>query len=169
MRKCIIMSGPSGSGKSTWINKQPWAPNAFVKPPWTSPAFVCSADYFFGMGADYKFDATKLSEAHGWCLRGFIDACQGFAGDCFAGDRDNDIIVVDNTNTTIEEIAPYYSIAKAYGYEVELITIDVPPHIAAGRNLHGVPLPSVRAMFDRINARKIPRFWDIKCTTVFGG
>jgi len=154
MRKCIIMSGPSGSGKSTWINKQAWALNAHVY----------SADYFFGMGADYKFDATKLSEAHGWCLRGFIDACQGF----MSGDRDNHVVVVDNTNTTIEEIAPYYSIAKAYGYDIELVTMQVPPHIAAGRNLHGVPVGACKAMHERINARIIPRFWDIKLSLVPG-
>jgi len=156
MRKCIIMSGPSGSGKSTWIKKQAWYDSCAEH----------SADHFFMLDGGYKFDVSRLSEAHGWCLRSFIDSCQGFAGDCFAGDRDNDIIVVDNTNCDIAEIAPYYSVAKAYGYTVSLVTLITDAATAAKRNVHGVPQRSIEGMLTRIRERKIPRFWDLELVNV---
>jgi len=144
MLRCIIMSGVSGAGKDTWIHKQDWFEDSII----------CSADRFFMGDGTYKFEASKLPGAHAMCLRLFIDACQNL--------NPNSVLVCNNTNTTTEEIAPYYSIAKAYGFEVEIVTLVVPPHIAAERNIHGVPRNSINAMHDRIQARKIPRFWDIK-------
>lgn len=88
MKKVIILSGISGSGKSTYGRK------LLEGALWTS---VCSADDYFMVGSEYRFDASKLSLAHGQCFKKFIDLLKG-------GDQ---VVVVDNTNTSVVEIAPY--------------------------------------------------------------
>jgi predicted kinase len=151
--QCYILSGVSGAGKSTWIQAQSWADQADVH----------SADHFFMQDGTYKFDVTKLGEAHGACLRGFVHGVRpGWrAKEMGLSLLDQPVQVVDNTNTTNEEIAPYYSVAKAYGYKVTLVTLRVPLELAAQRNQHGVPLQGVEAMMKRISERRIPRFWDM--------
>lgn len=147
MIKVIILSGVSGSGKDTYIKRFQ------IENP-TTKTFVVSADHFFIKNGDYVFDPSKLSEAHGSCLRAFIQHIRNFI-------EDDGVVFVNNTNTTSEEIAPYYAIASAYGAEVELVTLYVLPHIAAQRNTHGVSLKAIRAMHDRLFERKIPSYWSI--------
>jgi predicted kinase len=149
--KVIITSGIPGSGKSTLIK------NEF------SGAEVVSADSFFtDRNGNYNFDVTKLGEAHAACMRRFIHILSN------RYDTD-DVLVVDNTNTTSEEIAPYYSVAKAYGASVELITLVCDPELAAERNVHGVPLAGCRAMAHRIMQRRLPPFWDMKQREIESG
>jgi predicted ABC-type ATPase len=152
--QCYILSGVSGAGKSTWIQNQAWADKADVH----------SADHYFVKDGVYRFDPKLLPEAHGACLRDFIHGVRpGWrAKEMGLSLEDQPIQVVDNTNTTNEEIAPYYSVAKAYGYKVTLVTLRVNLELAAKRNTHGVPLAGIQAMQDRISARRIPRFWDLK-------
>lgn len=147
MLQVIILSGVSGSGKDTYI-KRYQIENPNVK------TFVVSADHFFIKDGDYVFDPSKLEEAHGACMRNFIQHVRNFI-------EEDGVVFVNNTNTTIEEIAPYYAIARAYGAEVQLITLSVLPHIAAKRNVHGVPEKAIVAMHNRIQARKIPYFWNL--------
>lgn len=149
MLQVFIMSGVSGSGKDTWIKK-------YQKENPTTKTFVVSADHYFMKDGDYVFDPSKLDEAHGKCLRDFIQHVRNFI-------EDDGIVFVNNTNTTSEEIAPYYAIAHAYGARVTLVTVHCLPHIAAKRNVHGVPEKGILAMHDRIQARKIPSYWDIFC------
>lgn len=149
--KCVILSGPSGAGKSTWVEEEYH----------NSQCLVVSADHFFMADGAYKFNPAMLSQAHNACLRKFIEACQAGAQEA-EKNLESPVVVVDNTNTTVEEIAPYYSVAKAYGYDVELVTFQLPVELAAKRNTHGVPFQSVQAMADRIKARVIPRFWNLK-------
>lgn len=152
--QCYILSGVSGAGKSTWIQNQAWADNADIH----------SADAYFLQDGVYRFDPKLLPEAHAECLRGFIHGVRpGFRAKEMGLDlSDQAIQVVDNTNTTNEEIAPYYSVAKAYGYSVTLVTLRVNLELAAQRNTHGVPLAGIEAMQKRISDRRIPRFWDMK-------
>lgn len=133
--KVTILSGVPGSGKSTFASK-------------TTNTVVCSADDFFCQSGEYKFDVTKLGEAHGECLRKFIEAIQVGSD-----------VVCDNTNTTADEIGPYYAIAAAYGAEIELITVLCDPAVAAARNVHGVPAAGVEAMAKRLAARRLPEYW----------
>lgn len=137
MSKVTILRGVSGSGKSTY---------AATNYP---GALVVSADSFFAFVDGYKFDPTKLSEAHGLCLRGFVDAAQRGRN-----------VVVDNTNITVEEIAPYYAIAEAYGREVEIVTFDVPISIAHARNIHNVPLAKVEGQHFRLWKAILPPRWN---------
>lgn len=148
--RVIIMSGISGAGKDTYIKG--------VHPT----AQVVSADHFFMVGGEYRFDPTKLGYAHASCMRDFITKCQKTNDAQVMLGRHSGHIIVNNTNTTTEEIAPYYSVAKAFGAEVTLLTLHCDPEIAAKRNVHGVPLQAIRAMAQRIADRRIPPFWDIR-------
>lgn len=154
-----IISGVSGAGKSSWIKAQAWYDNASVH----------SADDFFMQDGVYRFDASKLGEAHGSCLRSFIHGCRAGWRYQEAGMMDRvpelPIEVVDNTNLSSEEIAPYYSVAQAYGYEVTLVTLRVPSELAVSRNQHGVDLHTIKNMEKRLSERRIPFFWKLKQET----
>jgi predicted kinase len=139
-----ILSGLAGSGKSTYIKA--WG-----------VAVVCSADAYFMSDGEYRFDVSKLSQAHGACFKSFIEALQAKVSH----------VVVDNTNTTAEEIAPYMLGASAFGYDSEIVTLTCPKRMSwedyiaacAARNTHGVPLAGIKAMADRIANRRLPPWW----------
>lgn len=111
---------------------------------------LASADDYFG--TPYKFDPTKLGEAHGACFRKVIEALQ----------RKEELVVVNNTNTSLVEIAPYMAAAQAYGYEANSICLRINPQIAAARNTHGVPLATVEKMAERLEQtlKTLPPWWD---------
>lgn len=141
---------------------------------------ICSADHFFlTPDGKYNFDATKLSEAHAACLREFIRlvhfharektvrkvtilrGCSGAGKSFFIKTHPELELVVDNTNTTATEIAPYAQIAPAYGLDVEIVTLKIDPTIAAARNQHEVSLTSVQRMVRRLDAetQHFPQWW----------
>lgn len=141
--KVVLMVGVSGSGKSTFAYRE------------YPDAVVSSANhYFLDDGGVYRFDPTKLGEAHGACLRSFVSAVQSGAP----------CVVVDNTNTTLVELAPYVSLARAYGYSVEVVRVRCNVGVATGRNTHGVGAGTVQGMHDRIEAMfraGLPPFWGV--------
>ena len=142
--KATIMIGVSGSGKSTWAKKC------------RAESIVVSADHYFtDQEGRYNFDPKKLGEAHGRCLREFVNTCQ-------AG-KD---VLVDNTNTSVEEIAPYYAIAKAYGYEVEFVFIEFPWNHAAAENIHNVPNEVVKGQAKRIGGMMLPVRWQMEAKRI---
>lgn len=137
--KVIILRGPSGCGKSTYRR------NMLD----TERIVFCSSDtYFTTEEHGYVFDPAKLGEAHGHCLREFIWEVSGVGG------SSPPVVVVDNTNTTIVEIAPYVAIAEAYGYEVEIHCLPyhkIEKDLAA-RNKHGVPEATIRKQIQRLDS-----------------
>lgn len=151
-----IMRGCSGSGKSTYQKKH------FPK------AYVCSADdYWLDENGNYKFDVSKHGESHAWCLRKFIDMIVAINHDevDFEFDPDEEhLIVVDNTNTTVAELAPYAAIGTAYGWDVEIVTIDVDTDTAHPRNVHNVPQKTVHGQRRNLvaNTSMIPKWWKHK-------
>lgn len=138
----FILQGVSGSGKSTTAGKLADAEN------------ICSADDFFMQDGKYHFDPSKLGAAHGACLRKFVSLL-------LLNAQKGRPIVVDNTNTTVGEIAPYYSLAEAYGYKPVIVTVECDPVVAAARNTHGVPLAACEGMAARIKATNavLPPWW----------
>lgn len=126
--RVLILRGVSGSGKSTYTRKVSTGLNKVV---------VCSADHYFERSGEYRFNPKELPEAHKQCFRKFVSTInEGLA----------DLIVVDNTNLTRVEVAPYLVYAQAFGCEVEIVRLTVDVGLAAQRNLHGVPLGSIQAM-----------------------
>lgn len=129
--KCTIMIGASGSGKSTYAKE--------------IDAVHCSADFWFSRSGEYKFDAAELPLAHAHCLRKFIEACQNH--------RD---VLVDNTNTTVAEVAPYIAIALAHCYAIDVVVCQ-----RRYKNIHDVPLKTLvrqRNQVDRL-LQDWPAFW----------
>lgn len=147
--RVIICSGIPGSGKNTWIAKN--HPEAKV---------VSADDYFYLDDGSYQFDAAKLPAAHGLCIRKFID--QVTFGDNLFGE----VCIVNNCNLTSEEIAPYYAIAKAYGFEVELVTLVCSAKTGAERNSHGVTFSACEKMVCTLSYRQYPSFWEMKCSII---
>jgi predicted kinase len=143
--KCYIMIGIPGSGKTTWLLQN--APNAVV----------CSADHFHTNDeGKYQWEPDSARHGHRWCLRKFVGETQA--------SRRMDI-AVDNTNTTIAQIAPYIAIAQAYGYEVVPIymsTETLGDTMKAGkRNVHSVPMNVFMEMHVLVNdmIQQWPSYW----------
>lgn len=151
IKQVIITSGIPGSGKSTWVRKN-------TNPYMTE---VFSADnYFSDKNGRYVFDPSRLGEAHSACLRKFTDRLMHLHKD------DNDsckiTMVVDNTNTSAWEIAPYYSLAQAFNIPVKIVRIIADPDVAFRRNIHKVQKEKVEKMAERIIRNPLPEFWNIQ-------
>lgn len=135
-----ILMGVPGAGKSTWLAREPHA-------------LVCSADAYFYTNGRYRFEASLLSRAHAVCLQGFVDALT----------RAAPRIAVDNTNTTIAEVAPYVALALAYRQveQVEIVVLDCDVARAHARCVHDVPLRAVidadRRLRDALH--NWPKYW----------
>lgn len=140
MKKVIIMRGCSGSGKSTY------AATSLIKH--LVPTTICSADHFWvDKEGNYNFDPTKLNEAHAECYQHFVRALE----------NETHLVIVDNTNTTLAEIAPYLTHAKYMNYEVEIVRCTCNWKTAAKRNIHNVPKKSIESMYKRMQS--IPKHW----------
>jgi shikimate kinase len=140
----LILSGAQGSGKSTICQKIADA----------IPTNLVSADqYFTSPEGEYRFDFARLGAAHAACMNRFIRAMQTVYNDR--------VVIVDNTNSTVVEVAPYYLVAKAFDHTVVHLTISAEPAAAHARNLHGVPLAGVSATAARVEGLELPPFWEV--------
>lgn len=141
--KVIIMRGPSGSGKSTLAQKYLDDFSGLNK-------IIVSADNFMMVDGVYAFHPSKLSSCHQKCFHAFVDACSK----AFTLGEPS-LIIVDNTNIKHWEFAPYETVAKKLGFEVEFAQPDGPwdAKLFAERNKHGVPEEVIQSMIDRFEAR----------------
>lgn len=159
MRKVTIMSGVSGSGKGTYIERTfPHIWNPMLSKGDIGGTVVVSADHYFMKEGVYVFDPSKLGDAHGGCFLYFIEILQkGFYTE----------VVVDNTNTTVMEIAPYMLAAQAFGWEAEIITLSIPDPFdvenyarkCAARNGGRAPLQVVLRQCNNLIHRDLPPWW----------
>jgi predicted kinase len=134
------MRGIPGVGKSYYVRK-------------ISKWVVCSADDFFiGDDGEYRFDPAMLKQAHDACLMLFFTSLQEA--------KDDDVIVVDNTNIRVYEFAPYYRLAEAFGVPVEIVWVHCDPAKAAARTTHGVPSNKVLEMAQSFEA--VPPWWNVR-------
>lgn len=145
MPKVTILCGISGSGKSTYFQTKLSENRVNTR--------VCSADHYFQTDTgEYAFNPAELPAAHGACLRKFLDSLR--AGILH--------VVVDNTNTTVAEIAPYAAAALAYGYELEIIKISCDVETACRRNVHSVPRAAIEAQAKRLESLELPPWWPMR-------
>jgi hypothetical protein len=147
----IIMRGPSGVGKSTWVKKfQEYLAGCGCS------SHVFSADNYFMRSGSYKFDPALLPEAHNNCLRSFEDYVRTLEP------YNQNVLIVDNTNMSGWEIAPYYRLAEAHGWDVRVVQVVAaaqPPELAR-RSVHGVPEAAIRRM---LNAQQpLPDWWNLE-------
>ncbi len=151
VKQVIITSGIPGAGKSTWVRKN-------TNPYMTE---VFSADnYFCDENGQYHFDPAKLSEAHSSCLRNFTTRLMHL-NNCIE-DSCRITLVIDNTNTSAWEIAPYYSLAQAFNIPVKIVRIIAGPDAAFRRNIHGVQKDKVEMMAKKIIMNPLPPFWNVE-------
>lgn len=136
----IILRGLPGSGKTTFRNE-------FLRNNKSSRH--CSADDFHTrQDGVYRFDPAKAGEAHATCFADFIYFMQ----------REYKFIIVDNTNTTAVEIAPYVLGARALGYEVRILQFDVSLETSMARNTHSVPEGVIKRMYSNLFMELPPHF-----------
>lgn len=130
MKQLILIRGIPGSGKSTLA----YSLLLSLKESGEDCAHF-EADMFFvdEKTQEYKFDASKLRQAHQWCQSN-TDACLWL----------NMTVVVSNTFTTIKELEPYFDLAAKH---------DIVPVVYLAqnnfKNVHGVPDDKLQQMRDR--------------------
>lgn len=139
MKNVTIMRGLPGCGKSTYIKK--W----FINLPNIQ---IVSADNYFMMNGVYAFDQLKLGLAHNDCLRRYLDRLNTL----------HEHVIVDNTNIRAYEIAPYYRLAEAYGYDPKIIWIQRSASLCIKQNIHKVPEGTIKSMANSFEP--IPHWWN---------
>jgi predicted ABC-type ATPase len=98
-----IVRGLAGSGKTTVAN--------LLSAGLRVSTITVSADDYFCSGGEYKFDRTKLGEAHKSCQNQVASAMD--CGKCN--------IIIHNTFSQRWEFEPYEELAKANGYNIFII------------------------------------------------
>lgn len=137
MREVFILQGVSGSGKSTWAQ----ARLASASERGVVCKLVSADSFFLDEQGEYRFDGRKLPQAHGRCFADFLLSLGTIA----------DEIIVDNTNSTAVEIAPYMAAVAAENSKYEQPTVNATVmrfgltdlDVAARRNTHGTPLVAI--------------------------
>jgi adenylate kinase family enzyme len=135
MKKLYIVRGLPGSGKSTFAE-------ALVG----SDFLVCEADKYFIVDGEYKFDGTKLRQAHEWCK----NRVETYMKDSLVNDQFYREIAVSNTFTQEWEMEAYYKLAEQYGYMVFSIIVE---NRHGGINQHGVPTDKLEQMKNRFEVK----------------
>lgn len=132
----VLLRGIPGSGKST--KAQEIVDNCF------GTHVKCSADdYFINSDGEYVFNRFRLGKAHNQCKENAKQAMKDGV----------DLVIVDNTNTTKKEMQPYINMAKHYGYQIKFEVVgsfdEESIELYAKRNVHGVPVETIKRMASR--------------------
>lgn len=155
--KVVIMSGLPGSGKDYWLDHNlPYDAEEF-------DIVVCSADHFFMIDGEYKFDMTKLGEAHKACFAKFLETGSRWKKEENHRINSNipQVLAVSNTNLTAWEISPYMALANYWGADVEIVRLECPIEVCAARNSHGVPLKQIERMANNLKYNQLPKYWKV--------
>lgn len=132
------MRGLPGCGKSTWAKNN-------------CGTGVFSADsYHVGEDGVYRFDPKRAGWAHNECFRQFTIAV---FTETFR------VLCVDNTNTTLAELAPYVRVAEAFGHEYTIMYLMCDVETAIKRNVHGVPANMILTMQRNLLTEIVPPYW----------
>lgn len=133
----IILRGISGSGKSSLVRGRGGSAEAYDylhQLDDDSQRIVLSADdWFLSADGGWFFDPAKLGEAHSWCLKRFLEGVI----------KTKATLIIDNTNCSIAEVAPYAAVALAIGQPLHIITLVGAPDKCWRRNKHEVSFDSV--------------------------
>jgi predicted kinase len=122
LNKLIIIRGVPGSGKTT-IAKMMMKESK-------EPIKHYEADMFLMEGGVYKFDVSKLGQAHNWCRSNtFKSLSEGFT------------VIVSNTFTTLSEMKDYIDYAKNNNIPVEVYRTD-----SQYKSIHNVPDATIKKM-----------------------
>ena len=125
-KELFLIRGVSGAGKTTLAK--------------ALGGKHIEADMFFVKDGVYKFDATKIKDAHSWC--------QNMVGSWMSDNEER--IVVSNTFTQEWEMQFYYDWAKEFDYTVFSIIVE---NRHGGVNEHNVPKETIEKMKSRFEIR----------------
>ncbi len=134
----VIMRGVPGSGKSFAALEMEARFSTKYK------VKIYSTDNFFMKNGEYKWNPNAVGIAHKWNQNKVREAVQS---------KSENIVIVDNTNTTWKEIEPYAKMARDNGYFVIIAETtnawarDVDECVK--RNQHGVPREGIERMLGR--------------------
>lgn len=126
-KELFLLRGLPGSGKTTLANQLGGS--------------LVEADRYFMEYGEYKFDASKLKEAHAWCKEQ-VQNWMETNGRGFDVPR----IVVSNTFTQEWEMKSYYDLAREHGYMVFSLIVE---NRHGGKNVHNVPEDKIEQMRKR--------------------
>lgn len=152
MRRLIIMRGLPGCGKSHWVRQ-------FCVEGQTSVCVVSADTYHYVQQPPrpdgtlvppvYEFKPENVRAAHDNCFREFLGVvAEGW-----------DVVIVDNTNISAWEIAPYLRYGEVMGLDVEIVWLRVPVETCIARGLHGVPRETYAKMAERLEKEVLPPWW----------
>jgi hypothetical protein len=65
-------------------------------------------------------------------------------------------IIVDNTNSSAEELLPYLALCQAFDYTCEVVYAACDPGVAWERQVHGVPWEKFMEIHTRVTKQEIP-------------
>ena len=132
-KELFLLRGLPGSGKSTLAKSLSNASTGHIE-----------ADMYFIQNGEYKFDASKLRQAHAWC-QNQVEHWMGSHG--FYK------IIVSNTFTQENELEPYYELAERYGYRVYSLIVENRHGESENTNTHNVPLETIQKMRGRFQIK----------------
>ena len=132
MKELFLLRGLPGSGKSTLAKS---IGGMHVE----ADMFFMEPSLEFRTVHTYKFDPSKLKEAHAWCQK-TVEVCM----------LEDEKIVASNTFTQEWEMQPYYDLAEKYGYRVYSLVVE---NVHNGKSIHNVPEEGINKMRERFTVR----------------
>jgi hypothetical protein len=136
----IVRGGP-GSGKTFQVAQLCFTQGEIPT--------VCSADEFFiDDDGHYSFDPKWLGRAHGACLKKCVEAMVA---------RKN--VIIDNTNSSPDEMLPYLALCQAFGYTCTVIKVLCDRSIAWKRQTHGVPEDKFNEIHSAVEQTRVPKLY----------
>lgn len=122
MKNLFLIRGVPGSGKSSLV-------------PYLKVDVRLETDQFWYVNGEYKFDFTRLKEAHLWCQEQ-TELMMNEGKD----------ISVSNTFTQEYEMEPYFKLAEKYGYRVFTLIME---NRHGSKDTHNVPEEILEKMKSR--------------------
>lgn len=123
IKQLILLRGLPGAGKTTLAKL---ICNQYVE-----------ADMYFMQDGEYKFDASKLKQAHEWCHNKTEDWLKtGYN------------VAVSNTFTQEWEMMPYFALAKQYGYMVQSLIVENRHNGESEHNVQQETLNKMKTRFE---------------------
>ena len=126
MKQLILLRGLPGSGKSTFAN--------------LLGGIHVEADQYFMRDGEYRFDASKLKQAHNWCKLRVEHSMEDGV----------DKITVSNTFTQEWEMDAYFELAEKYGYQISCLIVE---NRHDSKNIHGCPDDKIEQMRNRFEIK----------------